>query len=248
MIDWQIRSLGDCVKLFSGGTPSKSQEDYWGGDIPWVSNKDMKSVRLREAEDHLTELGAQSDTRLVPPQTILIVVRGMALAKEFPVAMTTSQTAFNQDLKAIVPAIEQLDNEFLFYWLRGSADRILGIVDEAAHGTTRIQTDRLLSLPISLPPLSIQHRIASILSAYDDLIENNTQRIKALEAAAQALYREWFVEFRSSPAGSRSSGWRGYQRDGQRPFWERLPRSMRLVLRQILRPSISITLTLPLSR
>lgn len=193
--NWQQRQLGDCLTLMSGGTPSKARNDFWGGDIPWVSCKDMKVDRIHDAEDHLTPLGAENGTRLVPENTILFVVRGMILAREFPVAMTMRTVAFNQDLKAVKPS-EFIDNEFLFHWFRANTYEILGRADEAGHGTKRIQTDRLLSLPIKVPPIPVQRRIASVLSAYDDLLENNRRRMQILEEMARTLYREWFVEFR----------------------------------------------------
>ena len=119
----------------------------------------------------------------------------MILARDFPVAMTKREVAFNQDLKAAKPA-DFIDTEFLFHWFRANSYEILGRADEAGHGTKRLQTDRLLALPISVPALSMQRRIASVLSAYDDLIENCQRRIKILEPMARALYREWFVHFR----------------------------------------------------
>jgi len=155
----------------------------------------MKTNRLYDAQDHVTEEGAKNGTRLVAPGTILIVVRGMILADEFPVAMAMRDLAFNQDLKAL-DCSPEVYTPFLFYWLQGNSHEILGIVDEAAHGTKRLQTDRLLNLPLLLPPLPTQRRIAGILSAYDDLIENNEQRIAILEEMARNLYREWFVDFR----------------------------------------------------
>lgn len=217
MAKWQHRILGDCLKLISGGTPSKARNEYWGGDIPWISCKDMKVAHIHDAEDHLTTLGANNGTRLVPENTILFVVRGMILAREFPVAMTKREVAFNQDLKAVRPA-DFIDTEFLFHWFRANTYEILGRVDEAGHGTKRLQTDRLLSLQISVPPLPIQRRIAGILSAYDDLIENCQRRIAILEGMARALYREWFVSFRfpgheshpsvPSPLGEIPEGWK----------------------------------------
>jgi type I restriction enzyme S subunit len=155
----------------------------------------MKVDRIHDAEDHLTPLGAANGTRLVPANTILFVVRGMILARDFPVAIAKRQVAFNQDLKAVKPA-PFIDTQFLFYWLRASTYEILGRADEAGHGTKRLQTDRLLTLLIAVPPLPMQRRIAGVLSAYDDLIENSQRRIRILEAMAHALYREWFVHFR----------------------------------------------------
>jgi type I restriction enzyme S subunit len=192
---WRTCKFGDLVTMISGGTPSKANSAYWNGTIPWVSGKDMKVDRLYDSEDHVTELGAMNGTRLVPAGTILIVVRGMILAKEFPVAIAMRPVTFNQDLKAL-QCEPDVDPQFLFYWLQAHSYEIRGIADEAAHGTKRLQTDRLQNLPVSLPPLPVQREIASILSAYDDLIENNTRRIAILEEMARRLYREWFIDFR----------------------------------------------------
>ena len=192
---WKTYRLGDCVTFLSGGTPSKKKPEYWNGGIPWISCKDMKVDYLYDSQDYITDTGSKNGTRLVPERTVLIVVRGMILAQHFPVAITKRSLAFNQDLKAL-ECSSKIDSIYLFHWLRGKSYEILGIADEAAHGTKRLQTDRLQNFPIDLPPLPTQHKIASILSTYDDLIENNTRRIKILESMAQTLYQEWFVKFR----------------------------------------------------
>lgn len=192
---WKIYKMAECVKFVSGGTPSKSNPEYWNGSIPWISCKDMKTLYLYDSQDHISEAGAANGTRLVPPETILIVVRGMILGQHFPVAMTKRKMAFNQDLKAL-QCDSKVDLKFLFYWLQGNAYEILGIADEAAHGTKRLQTDRLQNLSLYLPPLPIQRKIAAIFSNYDRLIENNTRRIEILEEMARSLYDEWFVKFR----------------------------------------------------
>jgi type I restriction enzyme S subunit len=168
--DWTNFRLGDCIKLISGGTPSKSNPEFWGGDIPWVSSKDMKVSRLYDTEDHLTKNGSKNGTRLVPKNTILIVVRSMILAQSFPIAWTMREVAFNQDIKAI-NCKEVLLPKFLYYWLKANSYNILGIVDEAAHGTKRIQTDRFENLEISLPTLLYQKQIAELLSSFDNLID-----------------------------------------------------------------------------
>ena len=92
-------------------------------------------------------------------------------------------------------------------------------MQNVSRGTTQdnLSLDKLLSFEIFTPSLPIQRKIAAILSAYDDLIENNTRRIALLEAMAQALYREWFVHFRfpghqsvpmvDSPLGPIPQGW-----------------------------------------
>ena len=92
-------------------------------------------------------------------------------------------------------------------------------MQSASRGTTQdnLSLDKLHTFDFLVPPLPIQSRIASILSAYDDLIENCQRRIKILETMTRALYREWFVEFRfpghenharvSSPLGEIPEGW-----------------------------------------
>ncbi len=90
-----------------------------------------------------------------------------------------------------------IDPRFLFYWMHGrdftnQVHQVKSLTDMADYVSLGDQRQ----MKITAPPLPTQHKIAAILSAYDDLIENNTRRITILEEMAQALYREWFVHFR----------------------------------------------------
>lgn len=89
-----------------------------------------------------------------------------------------------------------VEPQYLHYYLRD--ENVIGWIANQAVGATmpNLNTKILRSVPVSLPDLPTQRRIAGILSAYDDLIENNLRRIKILEEMAQSLYREWFVHFR----------------------------------------------------
>ena len=91
---------------------------------------------------------------------------------------------------------ECLDYRYLFYWLLLAGKR--GILEQYFTGATikHLPGQKLKSVVIDMPPIETQHRIADILSAYDDLIENNRKQIKLLEEAAQRLYKEWFVDLR----------------------------------------------------
>jgi type I restriction enzyme S subunit len=155
----------------------------------------MKLLRLHDAEDHVSHEAIGNGTRLVSAGTILIVVRGMILAKDFPVAEAQRPLAFNQDLKAVT-VLPGVESRFLLYWFLAHRRLLMSACDEAAHGTKRLQTDRLLGMPVYLPQPPAQRHIASILSSYDDLIENNTRRIAVLEEMARRIYEEWFVRFR----------------------------------------------------
>ena len=101
--------------------------------------------------------------------------------------------AINQDLKALIPN-ERIDNRFLLWTILSKRNEL----NMLGRGSTvkGITLDILKSIEISLPPLIVQRRIADILSAYDDLIDNNQKQIKLLEEAAMRLYKEWFVNLR----------------------------------------------------
>jgi len=119
----------------------------------------------------------------------------MSLAKEFRVSIAKRGLTFNQDVKALIPC-EELDPIFLFYYLLSQNSSIRDSASEAAHGTKKLVMAVLEQWPIPLPLKTTQRKIAAILSAYDDLIENNKRRIALLEQMAEEIYREWFVRMR----------------------------------------------------
>lgn len=194
-MSWAEHRLGDVVKFRSGGTPSKSEQRYWDGDIPWLSSKDLTELRIYDAPLHVTEVGVENGTRLMPENTVMFVVRGMSLATEFRVSITRRPCTFNQDLKA-VECGEEILPDFLFYSLFAQRDRIKGMAGEASHGTKKLESHTIENIRVALPDLDTQRRVIELASAYDDLIENNRRRIALLEEAARILFREWFVRFR----------------------------------------------------
>jgi type I restriction enzyme, S subunit len=194
-VELVYRSLSDCVTFLSGGTPSKSNNLFWSGDLPWVSSGEMTQPKISDTALHVTYQAGKAYSKIVPTGTILVVVRGMSLANEFRVSLTQRDMAFNQDVKALVPR-ENIYPLFLFYSLYGRRFEIKKLASESAHGTKKLDTKVLESIPVLLPPLPIQKKIAAVLSAYDDLIENNDRRIALLEKMAEEIYREWFVRLR----------------------------------------------------
>jgi type I restriction enzyme S subunit len=152
---WSVRPLRECATFLSGGTPSKARPGYWEGDIPWVSSGELTAFRLHRTQLHLSPEGAEAGSRIVPPGTILAVVRGMSLAREFRIGITALEMAFNQDLKAIVSAPD-LDTLVLFHALDERRDEIRDRSTEAAHGTKKLDSAVLEQLPIPIPPRSLQ--------------------------------------------------------------------------------------------
>ena len=122
---WETKTVLEISEIWSGGTPSKSITEYWGGDIPWVSGKDLKTSRLDDAIDHVTVKGVESGSRLAPADAVLLLVRGMGLAKDLPVASISRPMAFNQDVKALVSR-GQYSGGFLRSAIYANKERLLG--------------------------------------------------------------------------------------------------------------------------
>jgi type I restriction enzyme S subunit len=184
---WETTPLETAGTWMSGGTPSKSRPEYWGGQVPWVSAKSLSdAVWVHDAEEHVTILGAQNGTRTVPRGSVLFVVRGMSLASEFRIGLCSREVTFNQDLKAIVPT-GRVHPALLTLWLRESSQRILDLADEASHGTKRLQTDALAKLQLVLPPRTVQERLAAPIDALLGRIAANDHEMTTLRAIRDLL-------------------------------------------------------------
>lgn len=189
---YQIQEIGEVV---GGGTPSTKIAAYWDGDIAWISPVDLShynNVYIEKGKNNITQLGLKkSSTVLLPPNTVLLTSRApigyMALAK--------NSICTNQGFKSIICNPKFVNYRYLYYYLRQSMDYIKLF----ASGSTfpELSGTRLKRIKITIEQdVTVQKKIASILSAYDDLIENNNKRIKILEQMAENLYKEWFVRFR----------------------------------------------------
>jgi len=178
---WERRPLSRCAKFLSGGTPSKARSDFWEGDIPWVSSGELTAVRLHRTSLNITAEGADAGSRLVPPGTILAVVRGMSLAKEFRMGITAREMAFNQDLKAIVSEPD-VDSLVLFYALDAQRDQIRDKAGDSSHGTKKLDSAVLEQLPILVPPGPLQRQFrehVSTMHAQWDCLDGQNHRLRA---------------------------------------------------------------------
>ncbi len=198
--DWRETRLGYEVEIRGGVTPSKDNLSYWDGEIPWVSAKDMKVERIADSEDHVTELAlAETGLSLVPPGAVLVVVRGMILARALPVALTEAPLTINQDMKALLPR-RGVHAAFLAWWLRGYATWLLDhVTDTAGHGTKTIRLDLLRSVSLRLPDLEAQRSIARFL-------DEETAKLDALVAEQQRLVELLYEQRRSLIATAVAQG------------------------------------------
>ena len=179
---WSLKPLKYLATFRSGGTPSKTVPEYWHGDIPWASSKDLKTETLADTIDHITQCALDCDeATLVPAGSVLVVVRGMILLHTFPVVQTLVPMAINQDLKALTPA-ECIDISYLPWLLRGSTSATFGRIDEAAHGTKVLRMEAWASIHLPVPPIDEQHEIVqAIEKQLETLSQLQTEAERAIE-------------------------------------------------------------------
>lgn len=180
--------LKECGQWLSGGTPSRDRSDYWGGNYPWVSPKDMKVDFILDSEEKLTEKALDGVVRL-QPECLLIVIRGMILAHTFPVAINIREVTFNQDMKGIIPSPDFVPR-FLFHWLKNSSSRILSLVEESTHGTKRLATEVLYKLRIPKPSKEKQIKVVSLFEKLRSGLEETSFHIQKSQKLAKSLISE----------------------------------------------------------
>ena len=214
--EWAPVRIRDVAKIVGGGTPSRKNPSFFGGEVPWITPKDLSGFKHRFISRGATNLTSEgldrSSARLLPVRAVLFSSR----APIGYVALAQQPLATNQGFRSLICNEDLAIPEFLFYSLKAN----VAAIESIASGSTfkEISGKALGSFQIPLPTLATQRRVVAILSAYDDLIENGLRRIEILEEMARNLYREWFVQFRfpghesvefvESPLGRIPDGWR----------------------------------------
>ena len=211
--NWKTEKIGNICHVGRGSSPRPIQDQrfFEGGDIPWVKIADAtKSGKyLYETKQYVNEHGA-SFSRIMEPGTIIVAASGT-----LGYTQILGVRGCVHDGWLYLVSLRDIDRDFLYYALQLLERHFYNQGSGAA--IQNINTDILRATEFPYPPLPIQERVGRILSAYDDLIENNQRRIRILEEMAQRLYREWFVHFRfpghhntplvDSPLGPIPEGW-----------------------------------------
>ncbi|MDA9825322.1 restriction endonuclease subunit S [Alphaproteobacteria bacterium] len=195
---WKTVKLGDVCDLVGGGTPSKKNDDYYDGDIPWATVRDMSVDELSLTEHKITELGLKNSSSKVIPENNVVIASRVGLGK---VCILRQDTAINQDLRGVIPKREnEIDKSFLFYWFKGIASKIIG----AGRGATvqGVTLPFLNSLPFPLPPLAEQQRIVAKLDAafaeIDGAIDSANAQINNIDMLRKRILNGW-IEKNASP-------------------------------------------------
>ena len=191
---WKENKIKEIANVIGGGTPSSKVQEYWNGNINWITPADLSGYKYKyiyQGGRKITELGLnKSSAKLHPKNTVLMTSRApigyLAIAKD--------ELATNQGFQSLRCNPDIAFFEFVYYLLKTHSEGIKSIASGATF--PEVSGSKFKEYKILLPPLPTQRKIASILSAYDDLIENNLKRIKLLEEKAQLTYEEWFVKMR----------------------------------------------------
>jgi type I restriction enzyme S subunit len=161
------------------------------GSFPWVSPKDMKVALIGDSEEHLSESGRNKAT-VVGAGSLLIVIRGMILAHSFPLGITTRDVAFNQDMKALVPA-EAHSVEYVFHWFHWAKDKILSCISDSSHGTKRLAMEDLFAMKIPTPSRKEQARFVESVHALESTSCRVRQNFQNLTSVRTALLNQAFT-------------------------------------------------------
>lgn len=189
----EVKRISDiCLKVCSGGTPTTSVASYYDGEIPWLNTNEVNFCNIYSTAKHITEEGLKkSAAKYIPENTIIVAMYGVTAGR---CAVTKIPLTTNQACCNLVIDETKAHYQYVYYFLKLQSD----FLNSLATGGAQQNLNALLikNYSIMLPSLSVQHRIASILSNYDTLIDTNTKRIKLLEESARELYKEWFVRMR----------------------------------------------------
>lgn len=218
-MEWKEVRLGDvCTRVCSGGTPKSTNLSYYGGEIPWLNTKEIDFNRIYSTEKTITDSGLNnSSAKWIVPNTVTVAMYGATAGKSciVKVPMTTNQACCNLTIND-----EAADYEFVYYTLKNDYTTLASLANGGAQQNLNAQI--IKDYVLQMPSLADQRRIASILSSLDRKIELNNKINADLEEMAQAIFKNWFVDFEpfkngkfvDSELGMIPEGWKvGYLGD-----------------------------------
>lgn len=223
---WGLVKLRYLAHFESGGTPNRDKPEFWNGDIPWVSPKDMKVRRIRTSEEQITEEGLLgSGSALTKAGAVLIVVRSGILKHTIPVAINEVPVAINQDIKAVTFPSGLVSPDYFANFVDGHNDALVLAWGKQGATVESIEQQYVSETRIPLPPLPEQREIAAFLDRevgkIDALVEESRQLIALLAEKRQATISHAVTRGLNPAARLRPSGidWLGDIPEG----WEVVP-------------------------
>jgi len=190
--EWEVKQIGDFTDCTAGGTPNTLVPAYWGGEIRWMSSGELHRKFVTEVKGRITQEGLKnSSTELIPPKCVLVGLAGQGKTRG-TVAINLIEICTNQSIAAIYPNSEFVP-EYLYYVLdsRYNELRILSAGDGGRGG---LNLTLIRSIPIPLPPLPEQQKVAECLFSLDEVIDLEAQKLDALKAHKKGLMQQLFPQ------------------------------------------------------
>ena len=179
-----------CKKIMGGGTPNKSKPEYYMGNIPWVTPKDMKTNFIADSIDHITEEATKnSSAKIIPVNSVLMVIRSGILKHSLPVAINVAPVAINQDMKAFL-VNDKVIAEFLMYTFDARKAELLSNV--RAVTADNIEFGIIRSLKISVPPIALQTQFATLVERVETQKAQLKMSLALLELNYKSLMQKCF--------------------------------------------------------
>ena len=190
--EWREVKVSEIGKIVTGKTPKTAISENYGGNIPFLTpSDDMNIKKVKSTARTLSEMGLNSVKNcLLPAKSICVSCIGSVLGK---VVLTSEPTVTNQQINSIVPD-EKFDPDFIYYGMT-ILGKHLNYLSKTSTAVPIINKTTFSNFSIIVPTIEEQKAIAHILSTLDDKIEVNNQINKTLENMAQAIFKQWFVDF-----------------------------------------------------
>ncbi|MGE4589892.1 MAG: restriction endonuclease subunit S [Acidaminococcaceae bacterium] len=188
---WQVQRIEElCEAIFGGGTPSKSNSEYYDGDIPWVTSKDMKSILISDSIDHINDKAVlNSSAKYIPKQSLLMVIRSGILKHTLPLGINTRVVTINQDMKAFIPNAN-MNVWFMFYTFKMHEKSLLNNVRAVTADNIEFSIIRNLMVPV--PFLELQNQFAAFVEEVEKQKAVMQQSLEKMETNYKALMQEYF--------------------------------------------------------
>lgn len=192
--DWEQRKLGDVLDdMYNGQTPSRNKSEYWNGNIKWLSSGELNRGTVYDSIEMITENGQKSaNLRIVPKGTFIMSITGLeAAGTRGNCALLGFDTTLNQSCMALFPKKDLLTSDFLFQWYRKVGEEY-GLNYTQGTKQQSYNAELIKILPISLPLVAEQKKIASYLRNLDNLITLHQRKLEKLKKVKKSLLEHMF--------------------------------------------------------